>query len=233
MTATATATKVKETGMIFQPHSIAAINEGRKTQTRRVITDAPEAATALRLNSISHYLESYLAELREWVPVVGRHGCETMVRCPYGRSGDRIYVKEGVWTYSGSNEVHYSSDEPPPKESKHFGFQWYCHQMPKIAARLWLEIRDVRVERLQEITNQDARAEGPSSACPHRHGPQGIYKEVGPGVIGADPYAHRHDTGWNDCWICAFKMGWDSINATRGYSWEQNPFVWAIQFRKV
>lgn len=207
MIAPAARVEVKETGVIFQPHSIHAISEGRKTQTRRVIKHKIEADM-----KFAH--EDGGGNWIFWSGLVAPNMSEFTkkaypngegIPCPYGKRGDRVYVKESVWAYSGSGAFHYSSDEPPPKDSAHFGFQWHCHQMPKKAARLWLEITDVRVERLQEISAADAKAEG------------------------AEPFLNRDATAWR----AGFQLGWDAINARRGYSWASNPWCWVISFRKL
>lgn len=220
MSAAAVKVRMKETGMIFKPDSVRAIIAGTKTQTRRVIADAPEAAIRLRYEY--GYLESHMDLTDEWLPVVGRHGCETMVRCPYGTRGDRIYVKESVWVYSGSNAFHYSADEAPPKGSSHFGFLWHCHQMPKDAARLWLEITNVRVEKLQEISAKDCAAEGVMLR-------RWLKEDAGEGLPWLDVGLEAESRELRQ----KFKNGWDSINAKRGYSWDSNPWVWVIEFKKL
>lgn len=230
MSATATATKVKERPITFTTEMVKAILDGRKTQTRRIIKEAPEAATALRLNSIGRYLESYLAELREWVPVVGPHGCETMVRCPKGIPGDHLWVKEtyGFGWQSGHGfysaipvtgkekqpeKIFYKADPKWDKWGENKGqLQWRnVRFMPRFASRITLEIINVRVERLQEIHRRDAQAEGVK--CRHCSG----YSDNSHGCVCVD----------------LFWAGWDSINAKRGYSWESNPWVWVIEFRRI
>ena len=78
--------------------------------------------------------------------------------------------------------------------------------MPRWASRLTLEIKSVRVERVQEISEADARAEGVERA---------------EATDGAPSYA----LGFSDLW--------DSINAKRGYGWDTNPWVWCIAFERV
>lgn len=83
--------------------------------------------------------------------------------------------------------------------------------MPKAAARIWLEITNVRVERLQDITEKDAKAEGiklsgSALRCALGNGP--------------------HFRDW-------FTLVWDELNAKRGFGWDVNPWVWVIEFRRV
>ena len=81
--------------------------------------------------------------------------------------------------------------------------------MPKTFTRIWLEVVGVRVERLQEISASDAVAEG-----------------IAPCVL------HRGDTGEPVLAIPRFRRIWDKINSKRGYSWDSNPFVWVVEFRR-
>ena len=215
MTATGTVTKVKETGMIFRPHSIAAINEGRKTQTRRVVKQSLD--DRLRFahedggGNWIFWSGPVAPDMAEFTKKAYPNG--EGIRCPYGRRDDLIYVKEAVWADWGSNAFHYSSDEPP--HSSNSGFRWHCHQMPKSAARLWLVITNIRVERLQEISDEDAKAEGVQQA-PYQENRIWIANPAN---------SMRH--------ITTFRKGWDSINAKRGYSWASNPWVWCLEFRKL
>ena len=85
--------------------------------------------------------------------------------------------------------------------------------MPKWAARIWLKVKDVRVERVQDISEDDARAEGCIT----------FSDKIGDGKFD-DVY--EFDLTARD----AFVELWDSINAKRGYGWGINPWVWAIEF---
>jgi hypothetical protein len=79
--------------------------------------------------------------------------------------------------------------------------------MPKEAARIFLKVTDVRVERLQDITEEDAIAEGMS-------------KTLVDGVVFISAKGNFH-------------VLWDSLNIKRGYGWEANPWVWVIEFERV
>jgi hypothetical protein len=92
-----------------------------------------------------------------------------------------------------------------------FGVKWKPSiHMPKAAARLWLEITDIRVERVQDIDRED-------------------YKKEGITIVGIPEWT-------KDEWGFAYKMKfadlWDSINAKRGYSWDSNSWVWVLSFRR-
>jgi len=81
--------------------------------------------------------------------------------------------------------------------------------MPKWAARTWLRLLDVRVERVRDISEEDARAEG----------------ALGQSYIDAEA---KEPLG-----ILAFKVLWETLNAKRGFGWDVNPWVWALTFRRV
>lgn len=79
--------------------------------------------------------------------------------------------------------------------------------MPRWASRINLEITDIRVERLQEINEEDAKHEG--------------VKRINAGDFGMET------------WSSAFRNLWDSINSKRGYGWDTNPWVWVIEFKRI
>ena len=252
---------MRELPILFSGPMVQAINEGRKTVTRRVMKQQPTevgfcnqcgsrcgaggccnkgrdvvwtwpapacgfvAVSLLVCNRLQghtgeHYSSNPSEALTTAPPV-----------CPYGQPGDLLYVRETfcIETNFGlDDEVGY----PPPfddgrpilwQEDDEMGRWWeQCHyraidpkpelvdestdrmlgwkpsiHMPKWAARIWLEITSIRVERVQEITEADAIAEG--------------------GPMGLQP----------------FETLWDILNAKRGYSWESNPWVWVVGFRRA
>jgi len=157
-------------------------------------------------------------------------------KCSYGQVEDRLGVKEthyryGRWIKNGytktgkqawkffatTGEVRYFDDRPfklyPGKNrewvSERKYSEWYKRPsifLPKKYIRTWLEITDIRAERVQEITYGDCMKEG-----------------LGMSAIDYRP-------GWD---VSKFKELWDSLNAKRGYDWEANPFVWVISFKVV
>ena len=76
----------------------------------------------------------------------------------------------------------------------------------------WLEITGVRVERLQEITEEDAKQEG---------------------IIFVEEETPAYSSNWHPCAIKNFALLWDSLNTKRGYPWDTNPWVWCIEFRRL
>lgn len=192
---------MKERPILFSGPMVRAILEGKKTQTRRVVKPQPDQQHALALPPLP-------------------------ASCPYGKPGDRLWVRERIsWEHAGGNwlgvtyaadghyeeflepPVDWNTDDPPKtRPSIH---------MPRWASRLTLEITEVRVQRLQDISEEDAIAEGM---------PNFIGRTVnGIAVVRQSPTPREE-----------FATLWDSINGKRpGCSWSDNPCVWAITFRRI
>lgn len=207
---------MKETPIPFIPELVRAIMHGQKTQTRRVIKPDPKVVNQI-------YADACILTAR----ILG--GNNQRIRCPYGRPGDRLWVRHPFWRGGkGKNDqvwdeftrmvrwqdgveaslVELDLDE----QGKHAMLKKKnARFMPKWAARLWLEITEIGVQRVQEISEADASAEG----CP------GL--AFLPGPDGADGIAPRE----------RFRELWDRINAERGYDWESNPWVWVVKFRRL
>lgn len=226
---------MKERPILFSGPMVRAILEGRKTQTRRVInpqpkmhrTDneaVPSQVTGFELN---HYGVSFLGEVETEGTNSDRHAHARpmfTIKNPYGQPGDRLWVREslgrrpasllGIQAKNGVEEAFYRADEEPVLNPDGFNYcpTWknkVCPpmHMPQWASRISLEITEIRVERLQDISELDALAEG------------------------AEPCDHR---GYHtDQYTCGFKTLWDSINSKRDFGWDTNPWVWVVRFKKV
>ena len=186
--------------IIFSTPRVQAILEGSKTQTRRVITidDAPE----------------------NWkISIAGTSIVRTEpydVKLPRYAAGDILYVRETWADVFGKYEYRadYSESENTYRV-KRYGTtiaKWRPSIfMPREAARIFLKVTNVRVERLQEITLEDIEHEG-------------LYCDP--------PYTKEHYAyapGMRIHWI----RQWDSLNAKRGYGWDANPWVWVIEFERI
>ncbi|EDR9797632.1 hypothetical protein CBJ02_004786 [Salmonella enterica subsp. enterica serovar Zongo] len=196
---------MNERGMIFNGEMVRAILEGRKTQTRRPVKPQPE------LTERSGF---------SWNGVVFGSGSDDRetnrnfahVKCPFGKPGDRIWVRE-TWAEAGASapdlklyRANYPAHVPthyenvPPAED----VRWTPSiHMPRWASRILLEITDVRVERLNNISECDAKAEGGPTECT---------------LIG-------------DKYFPGFRSLWKSIYGEE--SWDANPWVWVIEFKRV
>ena len=179
---------MKEHPIIFSTDMVRAILDGKKTMTRRVIKN-PERYEHIR---------------------------ECDFCCPYGQVGDRLWVRETLVITGGrgSEYVAYKADGYELDKGI-FPEKWRPSIfMPRWASRITLEITEVRVERVQEITEEDAIKEG---ICVVDNTEDGIYSSPN------YPDIHRD----------IFMYLWDSLNTKRGYGWEVNPWVWVIEFKRV
>jgi hypothetical protein len=143
-----------------------------------------------------------------WWNIGGINGAEQ--HCPYGQPGDRLWVREAHYIVGEFREVFYraTSDSSFTANDRQAGrapLVWSgpwkpSIHMPRWASRITLTVTDVRVHRVQEISHDDAVAEG---ACifPHSMSAQKRFREL-----------------------------WDSLNATRGCGWDANPWVVALTF---
>lgn len=209
---------MKERPIIFSAESVRAILAGRKTQTRRVVKPQPEdfapGQVRVVVNGEAHtgpadyLLNTVLPEFA----------------APW-RPGDRLWVKE-TWSGTQTTEVfpnrgrpitfvvHRATYDPKKRRESPISKRWQNPvSMPRWASRLTLEVVSVRVERLHDITETDATAEGAEPdfwRSNHSHGMNSGSDHIGP-----------------------FSRQWDALNAKRGYPWDANPWVWVVEFKKV
>jgi hypothetical protein len=219
---------MKERGIIFSGPMVRALLEGRKTQTRRIvkhqgIVDNP-AFPDLKIIQ--------LGSTQAWLNSQPDHPQHISKFSPYGQSGDRLWVKETFCPvhdgdYGGTNWVDYRAT-PRYSESHPAGWENAPNDpealkwkpsifMPRWASRILLEITGVRVERLQDISEEDASAEG----CAAMEGCMWhTFEEADAGIS-----MHAHTA--RD----AYEALWESINGDG--SWSANPFCWVISFRRI
>lgn len=210
---------MQERPILFSGAMVRAILDGRKTQTRRVIStrhpieflggrgqESDLSAWGWFFDGPEH--SGYMV-LARGMNQRHEHGCVS-IPCPYGEPGDRLWVRE-TWRAETSEEVqtvYYRADEEWHKGA---GWKPSIH-MPRWASRLTLEVTEARVQRLQEISEEDAEAEG----CPGARG--------GGHPAGDDGMTPREE----------YRVLWDSINGERqGCSWADDPWVWAVSFKVV
>lgn len=199
--------------IIFSGPLVCAILEGRKTQTRRVLKPQPEALD-VRLSGVTDGRACFtLCE-------AGGANFTRYVETGY-RPGQIRYVREafGMWPAENSDRLEdaviYRADDDD-WECRMFDWRPSIH-MPRWASRLTLEVMDVRVQRLQEISEEDAKAEGVERAA----GIDGRWRD----------YACEHvNLGWQPSPKESFRTLWNDINAKRGFGWYANPWVVAVTF---
>ncbi|WP_192980991.1 hypothetical protein [Pseudomonas sp. EggHat1] len=203
---------------------VRAILEGRKTVTRRVIKPVPQMVT----DRAAVTWEGDPAVLLRLLEQNGR-------KCPYGQPGDRLWVRESFTDLRGTGIEHrpdpagplqryaFAADSPPGSYSddarKDFGIKWKPSiHMPRAACRMLLEITAVRVERLQDINEEQAVAEGVDR-------PENIRNvDVWDG-------AERELFNAMNQPRDRFKRLWADINGAE--SWDANPWVWVVEFKRV
>lgn len=213
---------MKERPILFSGSMVRAILEGRKTQTRRVMKskwyEISDVSGRLRYEEFDPDPDGdngrRLAGSGPFDPAQPESQRHATSFCPYGQPGDRLWVREtlipkdesaadgsprGVWAY-------YAADKAPAKGNHVITKTVPSIFMPRLASRLNLEIVNVRVERLQEISGVDALAEGVQEPL---------------------PCAQAFDA------CSVFSRGWDALNAKRDYSWASNPWVWVVEFKKA
>jgi len=217
--------EMSEKPILFTAEMIRAIYAGRKTVTRRVntienpgyykdatlLTDGTYRFNGYGIADFKFYKPRYQVADLLWVKETYCHGIEW----------DDCKPSE-VDPLCGGSDICYFADGGRPTEG--WGKKRSPLFMPKWAARLWLEVVSVRPERLQDITEEDAKLEGIRGYSAHGGGthfnPVMIY-----------PAFPEKGGGFSTA-IEAFECLWDSINAKRGYPWESNPWVWRIEFKE-
>lgn len=196
---------MSERGMIFNAEMVRAILEGRKTQTRRPVK-FPLIDKNMGCELAGNELAGELAAHNYW-------------NSPYGKPGDRIWVRETFRVHCRATDVatlvYRASVRNSWTEQTHRVPVAVCNtpatpekwtpsiHMPRWASRITLEITDVRVERLNDIRECDAKAEGGQTECT---------------LIG-------------DKYYPGFRSLWKSIYGEE--SWAANPWVWVIEFKRV
>lgn len=208
---------MRERPIPFSAPMVRAILAGAKTQTRRIVKHHITGP-----NPPGGFYDWHDKRTGAWV---GAHGgnlkfnkTNAAVLCPYGGPGDRLWVRE-TWHSSPHFDCLYRADYDDgarlAKVIAHGGWKSSIH-MPRWASRITLEITDVRVERLQEISEADAIAEGiePGSA-------RDFWKLYGRGANGDMDRSPR----------VAYRSLWESIHGVG--SWDANPWVWVVEFRRA
>ena len=182
---------------------VRAIIDGRKTQTRRAVKPQPEeglswrgviSCSTVRADEGKHLFTDRFPCARQ----------AQRIRCPYGQPGDRLWVRESIHVMQACHDgdigsVEYRADYHDELAAG-IGWRPSIH-MPRWASRITLEVVSVRVERLNEISPADCRAEGQPS--------------------GNNDIGVRYEFG----------QQWQSINGPG--SWDENPFVWVVEFKRV
>lgn len=199
--------------ILFNTEMVMAILDGRKTCTRRICKDANEYTVPdmdfynadMRTYAVHNFADKKHTEKLS----IAERTCPI---CP----GDILYVRETVWQKIGYyldidgetkpswyNEFKYVASDEKPETG--WNYSWAKRpsiHMPKEAARIWLKVTDVRVERLQDMTDDDAEAEG-------------CFDYTSTAL------------GFPDVWDSTIKK-----SDLDRYGWDANPYVWVISFER-
>jgi oligoribonuclease NrnB/cAMP/cGMP phosphodiesterase (DHH superfamily) len=203
---------IEERPILFSGAMVQAILEGRKTQTRRIVkhygTNLIRRVSGPSRDGTFDFI--FPDELDP-----AKDGIGHLVKCPYGQPGDRLWVRE-TWKphpdpVNNALIIYKTTDggcwpDLPWRPSIH---------MPRWASRILLEITGVRVERLQEISEKDAIAEGIER------------------INAGDHWAWRDYSGNRQALspVFSYQSLWESINGPG--SWAVNPWVWVLEFRRI
>lgn len=201
-----------ERPILFSGEMVRAILDGRKTQTRRVVKP-PKWAMARDI------------ETEHGIACAFHPDCESLafLPCPYAKIKfgnkyvphyeGRLWVREtwarttdydGQFLLDGVKALYRADDNGSITPSR---WRPSIH-MPRALSRITLEVTGVRVERVQDISQEDAKAEG------------------------VEPF-HPPTPGVGPTWIPRFEWLWDDINGKRGFGWNTNPWVWVISFKRL
>lgn len=190
--------------ILFSTEMVKAILEGRKTQTRREVKPQPEWD---QLDVHNGKLMRKGGGVPSWY--------ETGIKCPYGKPGDILWVRE-TYGRGVSGKYYYKTDESFVDQLV-LAWKPSIH-MPKAACRIFLKVKSVRVERLQDITPIDAAQEG---------------IEIDTRQVSVVRHWLDYQNKYKSCTtaVGSFMSLWKFINGPE--SWDANPWVWVIEFEVI
>lgn len=232
---------IKYRPILFSAPMVRAILEGRKAQTRRVVKNIPKIYDSWDL-TVHECYDVMMSDDKDAAIFLaaGDQGWADWHECPYGKPGDRLYVRE---TWAPADAIMGDGPMDPPcviacradetmwlpngKKLDTYGvnfdkIHWRPSiHMPRAAARIILEITGVRVERLTAISEADALAEGVKMKV--------AYKDDDEIAQGFEDYLINDHLAYDA--RRSFATLWKSINGPE--SWDANPWVWVVSFKKV
>ncbi|MBB3142227.1 hypothetical protein [Halomonas organivorans] len=226
---------MKERPILFNDEMVRALLDGRKTQTRRLVKPQPPATHSFKGYVIESSRRKDEGKFSWGIKESEYHFRDTMyVGCPYGQPGDRLWVREawqGPLVSEDEMMEHptWAKDLSTYEDPAHCSYRasgdscefFDAHEdevvarwrpsihMPRWACRILLEVTAVRVERLQDISETDALAEG----------------------VDGEAEAAAARLPWHDNPRRAFRFLWKRINGPD--SWDANPWVWVVEFRRL
>lgn len=211
---------MKERSLILTGESVNAILAGQKTMTRRVVNPQFGQRWGAGCPNKKGFSIMQPAQTKNWRDAFAVHtdrkdsdGRWLWLFCPYGKVGDRLWVKETLKPSESGITIYKQNGCPAYRDGESVQWMWpkaksVTQGCPRWASRITLEITDVRVDRLQDISEEDAMAEG------------------------IEPTIRWQNDVYGDTYRDAFANLWDKINGKK-YPWQSNPWVWVISFKVV
>lgn len=197
---------MKSRPILFSAPMVRALLDGSKTQTRRMMKPQPNAVSIVASQSYPH-------EFVPWKDGQPHHS----IICPHGDADDELWVRETHYVWSAGNKdgtgrrIDYRASEPLAPCT------WTSAIFtPRWASRITLRITAVRAERLQDISETDAKAEGAS----FHNG----------GGIGHSGWRHDYKDVHADA-RSSYARFWKELNGAE--SWDANPWLWVISFERI
>jgi hypothetical protein len=213
---------ITERPILFQTEMVRANLEDRKTQTRRGFNQ-PSYLT----NKNQRFLRMGFVNGKQYAAAIGSENFSTLFKTKHGKPGDLLWVSEKHTKIEARYYYFADLEDPEDFEEIHHVYgltkiKWKPSiHMPKAAARLWLMVEDIRPERLQDISKEDAIAEGVESWIETRLKSQPVRYKVYGNSYPEDVYT--------SCPISSFETLITSINGKD--FWKSNPWVWVIKYR--
>jgi hypothetical protein len=202
---------VKERGLIFSAPMVRAILAGRKTQSRRIIKLREFQPSETR---------GYDWTFRDRRGLWQDYPTAKLLaeRVPFGVAGDRLWVREGIRWDDEAQRGIYLADGAPSVVTE---WPWKSQNlsplfMPRGASRIQLELTSVRVQRVDDITEEDAQAEGVEPMRDHEADIEG------------DCWTSR-----SDVYRAAFEFAWNEIHGWNPNAFALRPWVWCLTFKRV
>lgn len=203
--------------ILFNTEMVRANLDGRKTCTRRLVKPQPDEKHTYPLGFVTDSTEK--KEVGCFGFGIDEYGGSIKYVKPPYQPEDILYVRE-TWNKGLERYMYradYSDTEKFYQGGKEIEMKWYPSiHMPKEAARIWLKCTDVRVERLQEITEAGAEAEGAVNNIGMIHAPDNEYDHI-----------HTAKEHFIEIWNSTIKK-----SDLYRYGWNANPWVWVIEFER-
>lgn len=227
---------MKERPILFTGEMVRAILEGRKTQTRRLFKPGSEILyrpqTAVYPVSFRHHRTSLWHDFKSVDELIAKF-------CPYGKPGDRLWVRETFALETNFNLA--SNDDYPPPFKDGRPVAWHPESADGAWPAYWQQPHYKATDPIPELDYPDKDTDGPTVRwTPSIHMPRWASRilleitDVRVERLQEASYEDIMAEGIRDVhWLTAWKNAWNSINAKRGFGWDANPWVWVVEFKVV